>query len=162
MVGRYMVFLRGAKGVLVGRSVHNQRIERFWRDVFQQVGQKYYHAFSEMERRGLLNIDSPTSLLSLHEYILPLLNGTLREFQLAWNNHGLRTQHYETPAQMAVTSSLSFPDAKGVGDIEAQRVAAVCLLQDELYHARIQPRGPVGIITSAEVLIRNFGHYMRL
>jgi hypothetical protein len=34
---RYMCDMRGNSAAIVGRSVHNQRIERFWRDVFQQV-----------------------------------------------------------------------------------------------------------------------------
>ena len=41
--------------VLVGASVHNQRIEQLWRDVFTAVSQLYYRLFYNMESTGLLD-----------------------------------------------------------------------------------------------------------
>lgn len=40
--------------ILVGASVHNQRIDRLWRDVFKAVSQLYYRPFYHMESTGLL------------------------------------------------------------------------------------------------------------
>jgi hypothetical protein len=40
-----------------GRSVHNQRIERLWRDLFSTTRSKYYNLFSHLEEQNLLNIE---------------------------------------------------------------------------------------------------------
>lgn len=56
-VWHYMVAQRETtEGVLVGSSVHNQRIERLWRDVFRCVLSLFYGLFKVMESDN--NLDS--------------------------------------------------------------------------------------------------------
>ena len=52
--------------MIVGRSIHNQRIECLWRDVFQGTLKFYYGLFYHLESIGILdpNSDMDPSFLS--------------------------------------------------------------------------------------------------
>ena len=60
-----------------GRSVHNQRIERLWRDVFSQCTVLFYRLFSHMEASGLLNVTDDVHLFCLHHVFIPRINNSL-------------------------------------------------------------------------------------
>ena len=75
--------------VLVGASVHNQRIERLWRDVFVAVSQLYYRLFYHMESTGLLDPLDSVHLYALHFVFLPRINKALGDFIKGWNKHTL-------------------------------------------------------------------------
>lgn len=83
-----------------GKSVHNQRIERLWRDVFTKVANKYYNIFNIMENNNILDIENATHLAVLH-YVFP---GRIQCDLTAWRNahniHPVRTERNKSPLQL--------------------------------------------------------------
>ncbi|XP_016095549.1 uncharacterized protein [Sinocyclocheilus grahami] len=85
---------------ITGRSVHNQRIERLWRDVFTQVIQYFYHLFYFFEDEQILDPDNDIHRFSLQQVYLPAMQERLDTFRAAWNSHRLRTESNRTPNQI--------------------------------------------------------------
>jgi hypothetical protein len=90
-----------------GRSVHNQRIERSWRDLWVNVTHMFYELFYFMEERRLLDMTDHHSLRALHLVFLPRINQALKVFRQQWNCHGLRTAGHRTPIQLFVQGTLA-------------------------------------------------------
>ena len=88
---------------ITGRSVHNSRIERLWRDLFQGCTVLYYNLFYHLENEGLLNPDNPIHLFSLHYIFLPRINSSLRSFAQAWNRHPMQSEGGLSPQQLWVS-----------------------------------------------------------
>ena len=94
-VCEHMVTARGTgrHSHIAGKSTHNQRIERLWRDVFRCVVTTFYSLFYYMEQNGDLDPLSDADLFVLHLVFLPRINVSLHEFSSSWNRHPLRTEH---------------------------------------------------------------------
>ena len=86
--------------MLVGRSVHNQRIERLWRDVYIGVTKLYSDLFHHMEGINILDPVNETHLFCLHYVYLPRINNHLQQWKDAWINHPLRTANNLSPIQL--------------------------------------------------------------
>jgi hypothetical protein len=127
---------------ITGRSVHNQRIERLWRDVHKEVTQKFYVRFYSMEDIGILDVENDVHRLSLHIVFLPIINEELNKFRNAWNSHKLRTAHHKTPNQLWIEGMLSAADegtSTAVSEIRDTMPTLENRLLDRLQELGIQP-----------------------
>ena len=94
------------RSVIVGSSVHNQRIERLWRDMHRCVTQLFYKLFYYLEHNNYLNPLNEAHITALHYIFIPRINQALTRFKDAWNHHPIRTAHSRTPSQLFVSRAL--------------------------------------------------------
>ncbi len=122
LVCQFMVSHRGlGRGShIAGSSVHNQRIERLWRDVYRCVCSIYHELFYSMEANGILQPDSDADLFVLHCVFLPWINKSLGEFTRAWNMHPIRTAKNWSPRQIMIISMIREADLLEALDVPVE------------------------------------------
>ena len=99
----------GRGSFIAGRSVHNQRIERLWRDVFSSCTVLFYNVFWYMEEEQLLDVENEIHLFAMHYVFLPRINMAIHQFVLAWNNHTLSSERNMSPVQLWISGLCSSP-----------------------------------------------------
>jgi len=81
------------------------RIERYWRDVFYGYTGTMYNVFSTLENNGVLDVDNPKHVYLLHKVFIPRINSHLETFRKAWNCHPLSSERNYSPNQLRVLHS---------------------------------------------------------
>lgn len=101
-VAKWMLHHHGTASnpVLAGRSVHNQRIERLWRDAIQSFIGMYKRLFYFMESNNILDPLNEVHMYALHYVYLPRIQRSIEEFTLQWNNHPLSSEHNKSLSEV--------------------------------------------------------------
>ena len=101
-VWHYMIAMQNLdySCIVTGSSVHNERIERMWRDVHRCVASTCSAIFNELESEEWLNPTNEVDLYCLHYIFLPLISSNLAGFQESWNCHSLSSEGSRTPYQL--------------------------------------------------------------
>ena len=103
-----------ARGPRRGRSEHNSRIERLWRDVYKLVLSSFYDLFLSLEACGQLDLDNEGHLFCLHFSYLSIINEVLSKFVLSWNNRKIRTAGNKSPLLLFILGMQEIAEESGI------------------------------------------------
>ena len=105
LVAMYMLRTCGVNcgSHITGRSIHNQRVERFWQDLFIACTSLFYNIFYFMEDNWLLDPTNEIHLFALHYVFLLRINKNMDIFRESYNKAPLSTERNKSPEQLWLT-----------------------------------------------------------
>lgn len=88
-IAEFMITKRGCnnRAVIIGRSVHNQRIERLWKDVFNGCLSRFHSLLYKIEENHFdfnFDINDEFDICCLKYFFLPIINKCLNQWREAW------------------------------------------------------------------------------
>ncbi|XP_060578375.1 uncharacterized protein LOC132735447 [Ruditapes philippinarum] len=78
--------------VIIGKSVHNERIERFWSYLGMTYTKTYQDLFKDMVACGILNLSNAFHIECLRFCFMPVIQSELQLVLETWNDHRIRKQ----------------------------------------------------------------------
>ena len=87
----------GRRSCITGRSVHNVRIERLWRDLYNGCICYFYELFGLLEQADCLDPSNSIDIFALHYTYLPWIQHQLDTFFKVWSQHKMRTAEHKSP-----------------------------------------------------------------